>query len=171
MTSADATAAPLPVPARELVTLAARDNADWCDLFARTHGAVGHTDPDAWASPVRTPPGYPDAVTLRPGVDAAALLSRVDTVEPGCSIKDSFLDLDLSAHGFHELFRADWIAHPGTGTGTDTGARRTADPGARDDGAPWSRVTTAEDLRAWEVAWGHRSPEPFVRPELLARRG
>ena len=151
--------------ARQLVAHAARDNAGWCDLFTRTHGIMGRTDRDAWTSPVRTPQGYPDAVTLRPGVDIAALLSRVDTASPACSVKDSYDDLDLSPHGFHELFRATWIAYPGAV------AHPGADREAPIPGAPWSLVTRPEDLRAWEAGWGHRSRERFFRPELLATPG
>ncbi|GAB3936384.1 hypothetical protein GCM10027614_12800 [Micromonospora vulcania] len=51
---------------------------------------------------------YPDAVTLRPGVDVAALLRRIDA-GPGASVKDSFADLDLADHGFRVLFDAEWI--------------------------------------------------------------
>jgi hypothetical protein len=132
-----------------------RDNAWWCDLVVRTHGIAGRTDPDAWTSPHRTPPGYPDAVTLRPGVDAAGLLSRVDTTVPECSVKDSYADLDLSAHGFRELFAATWIGHAGDGG--------RASPGP----ASWSRVTDARGLRRWEAGWGHTAAEPLYRPDLL----
>jgi hypothetical protein len=55
----------------DLVRIAARNNAGWCDAFCRTRGVVGHFGEDAWSSAERTPPLYPDAVTLVPGVDAA----------------------------------------------------------------------------------------------------
>lgn len=146
--------------AGDLVTLAVRDNARWCGLFTRTHGATGRTDGDAWTSPTRTPPGYPDAVTLRPGVDAAAVLACIDTATPGCSVKDSYADLDLSAHGFRELFAATWIGHPG-----DDAAASPA------GSTPWHRLTEPDELHAWEAAWGHDGPEPFFRPELLRAPG
>jgi hypothetical protein len=38
---------------------------------------------------VRTPPYYPDAVTLLPDVSIEQVLSGIDTSE-GCSVKDSF---------------------------------------------------------------------------------
>src|SRR5919199_2699420 len=82
----------------DLVRVAARNNAEWCDAFCRTHGIAGRFDDDAWWSAVRTPPFYPDAVTLMPGADAGRILARVDG-GPGCSIKDSFSDLDLSGEG------------------------------------------------------------------------
>ena len=94
---------------RSLIRLAAQDNAEWCDAFCRTHGTVGHFRADYWFSPVRTPPDYPDAVTLLPEITIEQVLSGIDTGE-GCSVKDSFADLDLVAAGFRPLFRAQWLA-------------------------------------------------------------
>ena len=88
--------------------LAAANNAEWCDLVCRTHAIEGRFDKDAWASPIRTPPFYPDAVTLVSDVSAPDLLARIDT-SPGCSIKDSFASLDLTSFGFTVLFDAEWI--------------------------------------------------------------
>ncbi len=87
---------------------AARNNAELCDLVCRSHGITGTSATDAWTSRRRTPPLYPDAVTLEPGVSAVELLARIDS-GPGCSVKDSFADLDLGAHGFEILFSAEWI--------------------------------------------------------------
>jgi hypothetical protein len=50
-------------------------------------------------------------VTLEPGVAATELLARIDR-GPGCSIKDSFADLDLHEAGFEILFSAEWIHRP-----------------------------------------------------------
>jgi hypothetical protein len=72
-----------------LVSVAAQNNAEWCDSFCRTHGVVGRFHTDSWFSPVRTPPYYPDAVTLLPDVSIERVLSGIDTSE-GCSVKDSF---------------------------------------------------------------------------------
>ncbi|MCO1594915.1 hypothetical protein M8C17_07010 [Micromonospora sp. RHAY321] len=128
---------------------AARNNADWCAVVCDTHGVTGRTDADAWSVPRRSPPWYPDAVTLRPGVDAGALLARIDAGS-GASVKDSFADLDLSGHGFRVLFDAQWIHRP------------SADPPG---GPPLDRVTTPERLAAWATA--HGGGELF-RPALLA---
>ena len=84
------------------------DNARWCHLVCSTHGIVGRFDEDAWVSPRRTPPMYPDAVTLSDDVLIEALLSRIDRTA-GCSIKDSFSTLDLTAEGFVVLFDAQWL--------------------------------------------------------------
>ncbi|MGC4816450.1 hypothetical protein [Micromonospora sp. DT63] len=130
---------------------AAHDNARWCDAVCASHGLAGRFDADAWSVPRRSPQWYPDAVTLRPGVDPEALLARID-VGPGASVKDSFADLDLSAYGFRVLFDAQWIHRPPTGTPT---------------GTPLTPVTTGQGLAAWASA--HGGGELF-RPALLADR-
>ncbi|HEX6872642.1 MAG TPA: hypothetical protein VF163_16210 [Micromonosporaceae bacterium] len=48
---------PLPV-------LAARNNAEWCELVCRSHGIQTRYVDEAWVAGSRTPPFYPDAVTL-----------------------------------------------------------------------------------------------------------
>src|SRR5262249_8189266 len=118
--------------------------------FCRTHGIDGRFADGCWWSPTRTPPLYPDAVTLAPDADGAALLARIDT-GAGCSVKDSFETLDLTAHGFRPLFHAEWLLSE------------------RDEGAPqrWSVVETAAELVTWESAWGDADGPGFFRPELL----
>jgi hypothetical protein len=139
---------------RDLVRVAARNNAEWCDAFCRAHGIAGRFEEDAWWSAERTPPFYPDAVTLVPGVDAGRILARID-VGAGCSIKDSFGDLDLAADGFDLLFRADWLRlEAARGTVAATG---------------WSSIETAEELEKWETAWGAApKAQPLFRAALLA---
>lgn len=88
--------------------MAAANNAEWCDLVCRTYGAQTRFDEDAWTSRTRTPPGYPDAVTLVPHPSAPDLLARIDT-SAGCSIKDSFASMDMTTYGFRVLFDAQWI--------------------------------------------------------------
>ncbi|MFC0006558.1 hypothetical protein [Micromonospora siamensis] len=131
------------------ITAAARDNADWCAAVCAAHGLTGVVDTDAWSVPRRSPPLYPDAVTLRPGVDPGALLARIDA-GPGASVKDSFADLDLHRHGFRVLFAAEWIHRP------------PVDPPAAPALTP---VTTAAALARWAAAHGGG---PAFRPALLA---
>ncbi|MEU7972604.1 hypothetical protein AB0B48_11230 [Micromonospora sp. NPDC049089] len=133
----------------ERVAAAARNNAEWCDIVCGSQGLAGRTDADAWWVPYRSPRWYPDAVTLRPGVDAEALLSRIDA-GPGASVKDSFADLDLSGYGFRVLFDAQWIHRPPTAPPVDT---------------PLAPVTTPDELAAWAAA--HDGGDLF-RPALLA---
>jgi hypothetical protein len=137
-----------------LVRAAARNNAEWCDAFCRTYGIVGRFDTDSWWSPVRTPPYYPDAVTLRPEVAIEQLLQGIDAGE-GCSVKDSFADLELTTAGFRPLFRAEWLLRePGR-------ARAGSDRG-------WSALTTERQLVEWESTWAEsHEASGFFRRALL----
>ncbi|MGA4728077.1 hypothetical protein ACWEOS_19665 [Micromonospora taraxaci] len=127
---------------------AARDNAEWCDIVCGSHGLTGRTDDDAWSVPRRSPPWYPDAVTVRPGVDAETLLARIDA-GPGASVKDSFADLDLSGYGFRVLFDAQWIHRPPVPPPVD---------------AALTPVGTPDELAAWAAAHGGGG---LFRPALL----
>ena len=132
---------------------AALNNAEWCHAFCRTHGIAGRFDHTAWSSAERTPAFYPDAVSLISGCSAHSLVSRVDA-SPGCSIKDSFADLELSLSGFEVLFSAEWLCR-------DQAHGRRLSKG-------WSAVSGAEELERWETAWGESpDPRPFFRRELL----
>jgi hypothetical protein len=133
---------------------AAANNAAWCDAFCRTHGVVGRFERDAWISPTRTPPLYPDAVTLTDDADGDVLLAAIDA-GPGCSVKDSFARLDLEPAGFAPLADAQWIA--------------CARAPAADD---WVAVTSAAELEDWERAWaGAAFDAPTFRPALLGEPG
>ena len=139
---------------RHLVGVAAQNNAEWCDAFCRTHGVVGRFRPESWFSPVRTPPYYPDAVTLLPDVTIEQVLSGIDASD-GCSVKDSFAGLNLGAAGFRCLFRAEWLV------------REPAEPRVP-SARRWSAVTTAEQLGEWEAAWAEAPEGPgFFRRALL----
>ena len=127
------------------------DNARWCHLVCSMHGIIGRFDQDAWVSPRRTPPMYPDAVTLTGEVSTEALLSRIDRTA-GCSIKDSFSTLDLTSAGFGVLFDAQWLWRPA--------ARSTAAGALR-----WERVELPDDLRGWSLEHGAGST---FGPALLA---
>jgi hypothetical protein len=135
--------------------VAARNNADWCDLVARSHAARTHVDDEAWTSRTRTPPYYPDAVTLVPTPSVADLLARLDA-SAGCSIKDSFAALDLRPNGFRVLFDAEWIV------------RRSPSLAAIGPPPGWTRVVDRDGLKAWADAWrGDDGPEDLFRPDLL----
>jgi hypothetical protein len=138
--------------ARAAVAAAVSDNAWWCHLVCATHGITGHFDADAWISPRRTPPMYPDAVTLTADVSAEMLLSRIER-GAGSSVKDSFATLDLAGAGFDVLFDAVWIVRPA----------HLPLPTVR-SGLAWERVDRPEDLRAWSVDHGAGS---IISPALL----
>ncbi|MET8325681.1 hypothetical protein [Streptomyces sp. NPDC005181] len=135
---------------------AARNNADWCAALCRSHGIPGTFGETAWWSSRRTPPYYPDAITLHHDAVPTDFLDEIDTASPGCSVKDSFGTLDLSSSGFVELFRAQWIHRP-------AGLPAPATPALRTE-----RVSTADRLREWQAAWhgGDGAPDVF-RPALL----
>ncbi len=136
--------------------VAARNNAEWCDLVARSHRARTSWASDAWTSEDRTPAYYPDVVTLRRNCDAASLLSRI-AVSAGCSVKDSFADLDLKPFGFRVLFEANWICRPAM------------PPDSSHVGRQWKRVVDAGHLARWEDAWGGPDgPRGLFRADLLA---
>ncbi|GGZ02568.1 hypothetical protein [Streptomyces poonensis] len=141
-----------------LVRAAARNNAEWCAAMSRSHGIPGEFGERAWTAPVRTPPYYPDAVTLVPGVDAAALVARIDTAVPGASVKDSFADLDgLAEAGFRVLFDARWIHRPA----------RTPPPSPT-PALSWTVVSDPDLLRAWALAWDDGNGDAALfRSELL----
>jgi cobalt-zinc-cadmium efflux system protein len=69
---------------------------------------AGRFEDDAWTTPSRTPPYYPDAVTLSPDADAYEVLARVDGSD-GCSVKDSWATLDLSIEDFARLVVGEWL--------------------------------------------------------------
>src|SRR3954466_12781377 len=92
------------VPVQE----AALNNAEWCHAFCRSHGITGRFDAVAWSSAERTPPLYPDAVTLVSGCSPENVVWRGGG-SPGCSIKDSCAYVDLRRSGFEFLFAAEWL--------------------------------------------------------------
>ncbi|MET9386339.1 hypothetical protein ABZY09_36130 [Streptomyces sp. NPDC002928] len=142
-------------PKQLLVQAAARNNAEWCAAMSRSHGLAGEFGAQAWLAPSRTPLYYPDAVTLVPDADPAALAAGIDTTAPGASVKDSFADLDLTEAGFQVLFEAQWIHRPASA------------PAPASDLA-WDVAGDPDMLHAWALAWddGDGNADLF-RPELL----
>ena len=132
------------------VVAAAQNNACWCDTVCRSHGLPTVLSEQMWMAPEGSPPLYPDAVTLAPRLAADFVLRRIDT-GPGCSVKDSFADLDLSKHGFAVLFDARWLF------------RGPASPRTRPR-LGWQVITSDDDLDRWAVA---ADLEGIIRPELL----
>jgi hypothetical protein len=129
-----------------LVRAAARNNAEWCAAMCRAHGVAGEFGREAWAAAGRTPLYYPDAVTLEPGADPDALLTRVGRGSPGASVKDSFADLDLTGAGFRVLFEAQWIHRRPAGAAALARAPEPPD-------LAWDVVDDPDTLRAWALAW------------------
>ena len=139
-----------------LVQLAARNNAEWCDAVCRTHGVIGTFHPDVWASGVRTPELYPDAVALHQSLSVERVLSYVDD-SSGCSIKDSFGVMDLRFAAFRVLFEAEWIY-------LDSHWR----PRERKTRLRWAVVKNASALKIWETAWaGDSVVAGIFLPDIL----
>ncbi len=123
-----------------------------------------------WASPTRTPPLYPDAVTLTASPSIPDLLARID-VSPGCSVKDSFSSIDLEPFGFGVAFEAQWIvrANPGPaarclGPRWEV-AREVAWEVARE--VAWEVVSDRAGFAEWERSWRSESdPEDVLRGAL-----
>jgi hypothetical protein len=129
---------------------AARNNAEWCDLVCRTHGGATAFHTDAWVTATRSPPAYPDAVTLHGSAVADDILALIDR-SSGCSVKDSFASLDLSGSGFDVLFEAEWIHRPAAAP-------------VPTDRLRWRVVKTVDELQAWASAHGGGA---VFRPALL----
>jgi hypothetical protein len=140
----------------DLVRTAARNNAEWCDSVCRLHGRAGTYHDGGWTVPTRSPPLYPDAVTLDPSASIDAILAAIDT-SPGCSLKDSFACLDLASDGFHVLFEAQWISREADAPSPETPA-----------GMHWERVRDPAVLVRWERAWNQYDiPPGLFHPSLL----
>ncbi len=143
------------------IELAARNNALWCDVVCRSHGISGTFDSAAWSSSVRTPPLYPDAVTLSESAQALDLLQRIDA-SSGASVKDSWASLDLTAAGFAPLIAGEWLWLDANDAASDL----------EGDGRTWREVRSSAEMERWSRAWAS-DPEDAVilGPSLLEEEG
>ncbi|KGN30555.1 hypothetical protein N802_06980 [Knoellia sinensis KCTC 19936] len=145
----------------ERVSLAARNNALWCDTVCRTHEIVGVLDGAAWSSASRTPPLYPDAVTLAADVSEAEVLGLIDA-SAGASVKDSWAALDLTSAGFKPLITGQWVwRDPDDATVS-----------GQADGRRWRSVQSAADMERWSHAWAESpAARSILGPALLDEPG
>jgi hypothetical protein len=142
------------------IVLAARNNALWCDAVARSHGVACTTDDVAWTASTRTPPYYPDAVTLSPDAGEYDVLARIDDSD-GCSVKDSWSRLDLSMEDFARLVVGEWVWLDPSVAST----RLAAD-------SRWQRLTTPAEMAEWVRGWASDpDAEAILRPSLLDEPG
>ncbi len=126
-----------------LLDAAVANNAQWCDGVCRHAGLPVAADRRLWWTAARSPDNYPDAVTLKPGASGEEILAPVDS-SPGCSVKDSFSDLDLRPWGFRVLFDARWVS------------RAPGDP-ERPLGMEWRTVSSPSEHSAWADGHGAAS--------------
>lgn len=142
------------------ILLAALNNARWCDAVCRTYGLRTTINERAWSVPTRTPPYYPDAVTLSPELDELELLARIDGSD-GASVKDSWSALDLTGDDFARLVVGQWLWHDGT-----------RPPEAGTPPLVWRPARTREDMMAWTAAWADEPDAPSIlHPSLLDEPG
>lgn len=139
------------------VTLAAWNNAQWCDAVSRAHGAVCRFEAGFWINGGDAPPFYPNLVTTDPDATAAQLTAIELLAEQpgrGIGIKDSFFTLDLSEFGLEPIFEAEWLFLPPVATL----------PASEIDVEP---VAGADELALWETAWGGADGSARVFPPAL----
>jgi hypothetical protein len=123
--------------------IAALNNAAWCDAVCRAHGGATSCDASAWMNAVPGPRFFPNLITLRAG--AAPAVDLLDgKLGRQWSVKDSFADLDLRAHGFMPLFDAAWMWRGAS-------PREIAPPHV--DTLSWTTVGSPAGLVDWERAW------------------
>ena len=142
-----------------------RNNAEWCDAVCRARGVAGVFTEQLWECAQPTPPYYPNVITLRPSSDESrrelgAAVERVRAnAGDGLSVKDSFADVDLSAHGRRMLFDAQWIGRPSSLPASE----------ATTSDIEWSRVDTEVELNEWKRAWDEEilATDPIFDPALL----
>ena len=152
----------------EIVRLAARNNAAWCDAVCRAHGRPGVFTDILWFNRRETPRFYPDAVTTAgkeaqvAQCDMLAALMEKDR-RTSWAVKDSFLALDLSPLGFRPLFDGQWMCR----------TARVSGPGC--DDIRWVRIADGAALSAWERALTDGTSDeavaPIFVPPLLAIDG
>jgi hypothetical protein len=123
------------------------------NCVART-GSTGISMPTRGRAPNVRRRSTRTRVTLLAGVLPARLLAQIDD-GAGCSVKDSFADLELVDEGFRVLFRGEWLL-----------AKREDAPALP---SRWWVVETREQLEDWETAWGASSETSgLFRSSLLA---
>jgi hypothetical protein len=123
------------------------NNAQWCDAVCRAHAAPGHFASSAWINTNKTPPLYPNMVTIT-AHDVASQLKTVELLIEARSdfphaVKDSFNNLDLEQLGFMQLFDAQWYAR----------APVPIPEYLLGNAGHWQCLSTEPELVAWEKAW------------------
>jgi hypothetical protein len=142
--------------------LAVGNNADLYEAVFAAAGLRYLRLPEAFVALDPPPPYYSNLVVLRENSTAkvAAHLAQWANLRPGPSVfKDSFCDIDLSAHGFAPMHTASWIWHPGTRF-----------PAAKG----WVKVDNGKDLARWRDGWkagGSPTPDQVFHDSLLRNRG
>ena len=130
------------------VELAVLNNVRWYEAVFEAHGLASQVDERVWLSHQTPPPFHSNLVVLSPRTSREDVEGYVQALEKaprpaGWSLKDSYACLDLSSHGFTQLFEAEWMW-------------REPLPAASHGAAPslaWNPVASATELVEWEDAW------------------
>jgi hypothetical protein len=136
-----------------LVATAVRDNAAWCASLCAAHGITSDVIDGVWRAHAPTPEGYPEAVTLEPGLDPESVLAALP--KWATSVKDSFADIDLTGGRFRVLLGGRWVARASRAASSEPGAL---------DGAVLAPVHGERELSEWATAHGNAGA---FRPPLL----
>jgi hypothetical protein len=122
------------------------NNADLYDAVFRAHSLTWKRSSTVWSTAVNPPPYYSSFLLLAPE-GKASLLRQVELLRKSSklpfTIKDGFNIIEGEQEGLTLLFSASWIVKE-----------------SRQVPAPWSRITTPEQLLSWEKAWSGKSPSP-----------
>lgn len=133
-----------------LLRLAIEDNIAWCSAVCTAHGSHETTSLGTWANLGTSPAFYPNIITRQAGVqgEVEKLTRQVGILNQsnGWGIKDSFCDLALSDKGFEKTLTGNWYG------GTVT---------ANDVPTDWSMISSPDQLRSWEKAWGNGEERIF----------
>jgi hypothetical protein len=150
---------------------AAVNNALWCDLICRLHGAPGSFAGWSWRNTGPVPALYPNYVSTSPATAAVQMAEIAELVASSgdceLSVKDSFQSLDLGPLGFEPWFDAEWYHRP---VPTVSARAHTARHG-------WCQLHAERDLEQWEIAWRAAGfhddlvPNPLFPSLLLKQPG
>ncbi len=146
----------------DLLSAAAKNNAELCELVCVAHGVPGEFRDGYWTSRHEVAKFYPNFITVDPTLDTVALYRDIDSFESGrnWAVKDSYSNIDLSQHGFKVLFSASWLVAPeefSSSTPTST---------------TWKVVDSVDELKEWEAAWAdgqEQEVETIFKPALLQK--
>ena len=94
---------------KELLTLAVRNNADWCALICTSHGVSVGWEPPVWYCAGPPPVFYPHIISIGPECDLPMIARKIPDMKGRVSIKDAYDSLALESLGFKRLFRGRWL--------------------------------------------------------------
>lgn len=152
-----------------------QNNATWCSIVCDSHGNAGQFNETTWVNTEKSPPFYPNLITLTAGQCDTQTFQIENLIEDKSAnlarnwgVKDSFDSLNLSELGFRKIIRGSWIYRdeaPVIAEASPTPA------------VHWIKITQADELAAWEKAWRNEPADtagpvdnPIMLTPLLANR-